>query len=391
MSREYRRSLFIVGVLCIAAVVGMVVLWPRGELDTTTGEVAQNTELVDAELVEVITSAVDEELGLAPGTVDVEVLARLENGEEVRFTTTDDTGASYRAGDQVIVAAVSDAGTAPTFYISDFQRERPLLFLVAVFVIVVVAFGRFQGVRALVGLGLSVVVIIGFIVPAILAGSSPVIVAVVGALVIMVVTLYLSHGISPKTTAAVVGTAGALLLTALLAQLFVTATSLTGFTSEEARMAAFEISGLSLDGLLLAGIVVGGLGVLDDVTISQASTVFELRRAAPDARLTQIITGALNVGRDHISATINTLFLAYAGAALPLLILFSLSDQAVTTTLTSEIVAVEIVRTLVGSIGLIAAVPMTTALAAVLARDDPRPADDADEEERAWLQRLGEV
>jgi uncharacterized membrane protein len=186
-------------------------------------------------------------------------------------------------------------------------------------------------------------------------------------------------------------------------------------------MAAFEVSGLSLQGLLLAGVIVGGLGVLDDVTISQASTVFELRRAAPGAGFGKLMASALNVGRDHISATINTLFLAYAGAALPLLILFTLSDQPVTTVVTSEIVAVEIVRALVGSIGLIAAVPLTTALAAALARSDhaggrtaERPDErrneradertnergrrrrrrrrgELDEDEEAWLRRLREV
>ena len=400
MRLSYRGLLAVVALLCVGATAGMAILWPRGQSPIEPADDAgQATELVDATLLQVDEQPVDEGLGLLPGAVDVDVLARIdETGEEVRFSTTDDTGELYEPGQRVSLGRIVDQSGEPTYFISDFQRDRPLLLLTALFVLVVLAFGRFQGIRALLGLALSVGVIIGFIVPAILTGRSPVLVAVVGSFVVMIVTLYLSHGISQKTTAAVVGTAGALLLTALLAQWFVNLTSLTGFTSEEARLAAFEVSGLSLEGLLLSGIIVGGLGVLDDVTISQASTVFELRKAAPENGFAELLAGALNVGRDHISATINTLFLAYAGAALPLLILFTLSDQSVTTVLASEIVAVEIVRTLVGSIGLIAAVPLTTALAAALALDGNgggrrrrRRRNEPDEDEEAWLRRLREV
>lgn len=402
----HRSLLVVVAVICVAAVAGMVALWPSsGAVDAPETEAAeadlvggQTQELLDATLLEVTPAEVDEDFGLMPDAVDVTIRARIAStGEDVTFTTTDDTGDLYEAGQEVRLARISDPVAAePTYYINDFQRARPMALLAGLFVLAVVVFGRLQGLRALLGLGVSVAVIIGFIVPAILAGQPPVVVAVVGAAVIMVATLYLSHGLSPKTTAAVVGTAGALVLTAALAQIFVDVTSLTGFSSEEARLAAFEVTGLSLEGLLLAGIIVGGLGVLDDVTISQASTVFELRQASPDAGFARLLTGALNVGRDHISATINTLFLAYAGAALPLLILFTLSDQGVGTVVTSEIVAVEIVRTLVGSIGLIAAVPLTSALAVALAlgarpgrRARRRRAIEAEEEE--WLQRLRDV
>ena len=401
----HRLTWLAVALLCVTAVAGMVLLWPRGEtLVRPVDTVAQTSELLDATLIAVERLPADEGLGLMPGAVEVDMVARIAGtGEEVAFTNTDETGDLFEVGQRVRLARVTGAGIGATYYVADFQRDRPLILLSAMFILAVIGFGRLQGVRALIGLAASVAIIIGFIVPAILTGGPPVLVAVVGALVVMVITLYLSHGVSPKTSAAVLGTAGALLLTAILAELFVDLAMLTGFTSEEARMAAFEVSGLSLEGLLLAGIVVGGLGVLDDVTISQASTVFELHRAAPDAGFRRLLGGALNVGRDHIAATINTLFLAYAGAALPLLILFSLSSQSITTTLTSEIVAVEIVRTLVGSIGLIAAVPLTTALAAALARRDSeggagarraaarRGTQGLSAEEEAWLQRLREV
>jgi uncharacterized membrane protein len=392
---SHRLLLVVVGLVFAAAVTGMVLLWPVPDdlpepapPDSSAG----TTEVLSATLTEV--EALGEEsteglAGLLPGAVDVEVTARLASGERVRFVTTDDTGGLYARGQRVELTRITQPGGAATYYISDFQRDRPLLVLAALFVVVVLAFGRFQGLRALLGLAASIAVIVVFIVPAILAGRPPVLVAIVGSGVVMVVTLYLAHGFHRKTTAAVVGTAGALLLTAGLAQVSVELTALTGLASEEARVAAFEVSGLSLQGLLLAGIIVGGLGVLDDVTISQSSTVFELRGAAPEAGLGQLLRAALNVGRDHISATINTLFLAYAGAALPLLILFTLSQQPVASVLSSEIVAVEIVRTLVGSIGLIAAVPLTTLLAAALARGSTEGELDAEEEE--WLRILREV
>jgi hypothetical protein len=254
-----------------------------------------------------------------------------------------------------------------------------MLILAALFVGAVVAFGRWQGMRSLVGLGLSFVVIVSFVVPAILRGHSPVLVAVTGAMAIMLISLYLSHGLGPKTTAAVVGTALALGLTAALAIGFVAAASLTGLASEEALFANFAVGGLSLRGLLLAGIIIGGLGVLDDVTMSQASLVAELHQANPTAGFAALVGGALRVGRDHIAATVNTLFLAYAGAALPSLILFVTGQDSLGTVATSEIVAVEVVRALCGSVGLIAAVPLTTVLAALVATEDlPEPDPTAD-------------
>jgi hypothetical protein len=195
---------------------------------------------------------------------------------------------------------------------------------------------------------------------------------------IMLISLYLSHGTGPKTTAAVVGTALALGLTALLAIGFVAAASLTGLASEEALSANFAVGGLSLRGLLLAGIIIGGLGVLDDVTMSQASLVAELHHANPAAGFAALVGSALRVGRDHIAATVNTLFLAYAGAALPLLILFVTGQDSLGTVATTEIVAVEVVRALCGSVGLIAAVPLTTVLAALVATEEtPLPPGQA--------------
>jgi uncharacterized membrane protein len=366
-----------VAVVAVAALAGMALLWP-GQVELEPLDPTQEIRLVDGVLVgvEEIPTTEDDLVGLLPGAILVDVTARIEEtGETVEFTMSDDTGDTFAAGQRVKLQEITDFTGETTYLVSDFRRERPLALLAGLFFFAVIAFGRWQGARALLGLVITFALIIGFIVPAILDGRSPVSAALVGAVIIMIVTLYLSHGYSRKTTAAVVGTAFALLLTGALAVIFVAVTNLTGFTSEEARLANLEVGGLSLTGLLLAGIIIGGLGVLDDVTMSQASTVFELHRANPEATFVDLLRGALNVGRDHIAATVNTLFLAYAGASLPLLILFVTGTDAFGTVVTSEIVAVEVVRTLVGSIGLIAAVPLTTALAAGLVMGDPDAAD----------------
>ena len=183
----------------------------------------------------------------------------------------------------------------------------------------------------------------------------------------MFVALYLAHGINARTTTAVLGTVGALFITGVLAWIFVTGTHLTGLASEESGLLAASLSGVSLKGLLLGGIVIGSLGVLDDVTVTQASAVWELHQANPSYGFSRLYAAGLRIGRDHIASTVNTLVMAYAGASLPLLVLFTLSSRQLGDVLTSEILAQEIVRTLVGSIGLISAVPITTALAAFVA------------------------
>jgi uncharacterized membrane protein len=367
--------LAVVAVIALAVLAGAVVLWPRGELarPATAGQ-ADSTRYVSATLTKVVRLDCEEADPGVPGSICIKVTARLAGGRQVTFDTTDPTGGMFRAGQRVSLAVSEQPGLPPSYNIQDLERGRPLLVLAALFVGAVVAFGRWQGIRSLLGLGLSFVVIISFVVPAILRGHSPVAVAVTGAMAIMLISLYLSHGTGPKTTAAVVGTALALGLTAALSIAFVAAASLTGLTSEDALGANFVVGGLSLRGLLLAGIIIGGLGVLDDVTMSQASLVTELHQANPTIGLAALVAGALRVGRDHIAATVNTLFLAYAGAALPSLILFVTGQDSLGTVATTELVAVEVVRALCGSVGLIAAVPLTTVLAALLATEEPLPA-----------------
>jgi uncharacterized membrane protein len=366
----HRVLVGLVVVLALGTTAAMTLLANRDV--PVADEVVDTGELLDGtilDVVEVPVGAAEAQAGvLPPGAIEVELTVRLDGtGEVLQLPrVVDETGDTYRPGQRVRVEA-SELDGSVTYSIVDFQRDRPLLVLAGLFVVAVLAFGRLQGLRALVGLALTAIVVVTFLIPSILSGEDPVLVALAAALAIMILTLYLTHGAAPKTTAAVVGTALALLLTGLLAAAFVEATSLTGLYSEEARLANLSAGGISLRGLLLAGILLGGLGVLDDVTVSQSSLVFELARADRSLRFPGLVRSALRVGRDHVAATVNTLFLAYAGASLPLLILFSASPDPVTTTLTREIVAVEVVRTLVGSLGLIAAVPLTTALAAALA------------------------
>jgi len=252
----------------------------------------------------------------------------------------------------------------------DHDRSLPLWVLAAIFVVAVLLLGGWKGLGALGGLAASLLVLTMFVLPSILDGNSPVLVAVVGSSAIAFVALYLAHGFRLTTTVALVGTFASLAIVLVLSSVFIAATELTGYTDD----AAFFLSALGgeidMRGILLAGFVIGALGVLDDVTVTQVSAVSELRLARPDAARSEIFRSALTIGRDHISSTVNTLVLAYAGAALPLLLLFTQADQPVTSVVGREVVATEVVRSLAGSVGIVAAVPITTGLA-VLAASGP--------------------
>ena len=257
---------------------------------------------------------------------------------------------------------MAEDGSISTNY---YDRNRgPLLLVVGLlFGIAVVALGRLRGVAALVGLAISVAVLIWFIVPAIIAGRDAVLVALVGGGAIVLVSLYLAHGYTPLTHVAAVGAFAALALTTALSWVVVEFAHFTGLASEEAFY-LLNLPDIDLNGLLLAGIVLGALGALDDVTVTQASAVWEVAGANQAIEQRALFDSGLRIGRDHIASTVNTLLLAYAGAAMPLLILYSLSGLSLASVGSSEVIAVEIIRTFVGSIGLVAAVPITTWLAA---------------------------
>ncbi len=362
----------IVAALAVATVAGMALLWP-GDVDTKVGEaiVAKSDTATVMDVSEFACSGLDTD-------VCREVKIRLESGDDngaIKSLVLDNgtIDPEVEEGDELrVVRNVVPPGADPVpgreYSISDFDRQGPILFLVLLFAGAVVLFGRLRGAMSLVGLGLSLAVVLGFMVPAILYGRSTLAVAVVGALAVMLTTILLAHGTGPKSLAAILGTAASLVVTVALAVLFTDLTHLTGLSSEEATFLQVNDAGVSLRGLLLAGMIVAALGVLDDVTISQSSTVLALRQADPGQSFRELFARAMDVGRDHVSATVNTLVLAYVGASLPLLLIFSSGQIGFLDAVNLEIISKEIVATLVGSIGLIAAVPITTALAAVLAR-----------------------
>lgn len=409
MERIERVLTGIVAALVVLTGLSMWALWP----DDTPEQSGEPAPLYAG----VIRSAVDYECPEQDQTlrfqrtgpcqeVEAEVLSGPHEGTTFDIDTGEEDYPTFRAGDRVRIGVSSFEDADTQFYVADFGRSRPLLVLFVLFVAVALAVGSWHGFRSLLGLTISLGIVIVFVVPAILAGQSPFAVAVVGAFAIMVVTLYLAHGLTVKTTAALVGTAAALSLTAFLGYVFVGFAQLTGFASEEASLARFAVEGLDVRGLVLAGLVIAALGVLDDVTVSQASTVFAVHDANPDQSWREVFRRAMSVGRDHIASTVNTLVLAYVGASIPLIVLFSTSGQPIGEVLNAEVVAEEIVKTLVGSIGLISAVPFTTALATSVAlrrsrRELPVPAhlrDDVDEEHlseeeqahRRWLTFLRE-
>lgn len=362
----------IVAALALATVVAMVVLWP-GSVDADVGE----TIVAESETATVL--AVDEfPCSALESSTCREVSVRLDtgpnSGERKELVLDDGTiDPEVSEGDELrVVRNVAPPGSDPVpgreYSISDFSREGSLLLLVLIFAGIVILFGRWRGAMSLIGLGSSLGIVLVFMMPAILAGKSALAVAIVGALAIMIATILLAHGAGPKSLAAIVGTAVSLVVTISLAVLFTDLTHLTGIATEEAALLQINDADISFRGLLLAGMIIAALGVLDDVTVSQSSTVLALRAADPTQSFRQLFMRAMDVGRDHVSATVNTLVLAYVGASLPLMLIFSSSRIGFVDAVNLELIAKEVVATLVGSIGLIAAVPITTALATVLAR-----------------------
>jgi len=274
----------------------------------------------------------------------------------------------YKVGDELVINYGKDFEGNDTFYITDYVRRSALLWLFVIFVIIAVAIGRWQGMTSLFGMGISFLVIFKFILPKISAGSDPVQVAILGSLVIIPATFLLSHGVNKKTGIAIMGTLISLVVTGVLANAFVEASRLTGFASEEAGfLQAYKPGLINIKGLLLAGIIIGVLGVLDDITISQSAIVQQLKAANPKLKAGELYKKAMAVGKDHIASMVNTLVLVYTGAALPLLLLFIDNPHPFSEIINYEIIADEVVRTLVGSIGLILAVPITTFIASLVA------------------------
>lgn len=396
---KVQRALFAAVIpFVIATILGMILLWPGAPDGALVA--GEPTERFDATVVGVQRGDCPEAAGGESFTC-TEVTARLDEGsdqgEEVSFQSAAGQGVrTVEEGDEIVLGYAPDSPPELRYFFIDYQRGFPLVVLAAVFAVMAVLLSRWKGLAALAGLAISLLVLVRFVLPAIVEGSNPLLVAITGASAIMLVTLYLAHGANARTTTAILGTLGSLILTGVLAVVFVEAVRLTGISSEEAAFLQVSADQINLEGLLLGGIMIGALGVLDDVTVTQASAVWELHAANPSFGFVALYRSAVRIGRDHIASTVNTLVLAYAGASLPLLILFSIANRPLGEALTGEIIAVEIVRTLVGSIGLIASVPLTTSLAAFVAtrggerettaEEDrmPPPREDEKEASEEW-------
>jgi len=365
------KNLFVglVAFIAAATFIGVGLLWPTGDDSFTLG----TGPVADTEKGQIQTIDARECPPPQKGTcidAEVEITSGDETGKVVPIQVSSGGPTPvYEVGDTVRVAEVqySEEQPEPIYSLVDFERRAPMIWLALAFGLLVILFGRLRGALSLVGLAASLAVVMLFIVPSILEGKPPLAVALVGSMAVMLITIALAHGLGPKSLAAILGTACSLILVGVLAVVFTNLTNLTGFSSEEATALAVSGSDISLSGLLIAGIIIGALGVLDDVTISQASTVLALRSANPTQKFGSLYKRAIEVGRDHVSATVNTLVLAYVGSSLPVLIILGSGQLGIVDAVNLEIIAKEIVATLVGSIGLIAAVPITTALAALMA------------------------
>lgn len=375
---EVARSLWTVVVACaVVTIVAVIAMWPRGDAEF------EDPLLLDADPI----AATAIGATLVPCSFGAD-----ETCTEIEFELTEGSSAglvgtlaptaesSVSVGDGILLIAFeSDSGgTVYTFF--DHQRGTPMLWLLALFVVAVVALGRWRGVGAIAGLAFSLFVIVQFTLPAILDGRGAFPVALATAALIAFAALFLAHGVTIATAVSLLSTFASLITTAVLASIFVGATHLTGLANDSGALLGGLGDGIDPRGILLAGIVIGALGVLDDVTVTQVAAVWELKRLRPELTRMQLVRPALRIGRDHISSTVNTLFLAYAGAALPLLLLFARAGQGVGDVVTRELVATEVVRAMVGSIGLVAAVPAATWLAAIVVAP---PDADADGHEAA--------
>ncbi|MFI9250675.1 YibE/F family protein [Streptomyces sp. NPDC053069] len=380
-----------------AVVVGLLVLWPGGapaHKRTGVGFDRETQQATVTRVVEVSCRSVNASGDTPTGDTSTaegasaqqeakgrckKATVRVDTGKDKGRTFTEivqpDQTRQLHQGEKVVVAYEPSAPKDLQYSVADVNRKFPMTLLAGIFALAVVVVGRLRGVMALIALAVSFLVLTLFILPAILQGSNPLLVAVVGSSAIMLIALYMCHGLSARTSVAVLGTLISLSLIGALGSLFIGWAALTGNTDDNTGLIHGLYPSIDMSGLLLAGVIIGSLGVLDDVTVTQTSAVWELHEANPSMGWRGLYRAGIRIGRDHIASVVNTLVLAYAGAALPLLLLFSIAQSSVGTVANSELVAEEIVRTLVGSIGLVASVPVTTALAALVVSADRASGD----------------
>lgn len=340
----------LVGAIVFITAMGAAAVWPQdysymGSLPTS----AEGARWVEARV-----DSVSEE-----GDATAVISGEEANGP-IEIATLGDPTIVLHEGDQVRALQFPDG----TLGFSEFERGVPMLALFIVYALVVVAVAWWRGLGALVGLALAFGIVFFFTIPALFDGGNPLIIGLVTGSGALFVLLYLAHGPNARTTTAYLGTLAGLVVTAVLSWWAVSASKITGIWSEDGLHLEFYTRGVSLQGIVLCGIILAGMGVLNDVTVTQASAVWELRAARPDLGWWQLYLRGMRIGRDHIASTVYTIAFAYVGAALPTLMFVSLYDTTLGVTLTSSDIAEEVVRTLVGSIGLVLAVPLTTLIGA---------------------------
>ncbi|MGO4805674.1 YibE/F family protein [Arthrobacter sp. 2MCAF15] len=298
-----------------------------------------------------------------------------KGGNPVKVVINPDIAKSHgvKPGDNIRYLNLSKAQGAtgqgaPAYVFVDFVRTLPIIFLAVLYAVVVIAVARWRGLRALIGLVGAYVVLVSFMLPGLVEGKPPLLLALVGSTVIMIGVLYFAHGFSARTSTALLGTMFGLAITALLAAWATDAANLAGVGSHDAATLTNMSDNISISGIILCGLIISGLGVLNDVTITQSSAVWELWELAPETSARQLFASAMRIGRDHIASTVYTIAFAYAGAALPVLILVMLYERPLGDALTSAELSEEVIRTLVGSVGLVLAVPVTTLIAVLVVK-----------------------
>jgi uncharacterized membrane protein len=375
------RTRVILACLVIPAIVvtglGLWMLWPSAaDVPERVPVVVEGSEMVIATVVGPLEESNGDTWPTTEDATAGDVEVRLPDGSTAGMQA--DPRFGLEPGDRVTALFIGDFAESPTPYVfMDHQRDVPFGILAAAYVLVVLLVARWRGLAALLGLGAAFAVFVWFTFPALLAGENAMGVALVTSAAVMLVVLYVAHGLTARTTVALLGTLAGLALTAGIGGWASGAANITGASDEMAQNLPLIAPGVDLRGIALCGLVLAGMGVLNDVTITQASAVWELRAMAPHAPRRVLFARAMRIGRDHIASTVYTIAFAYVGAALPLLLTVWLLDQSPVMSLTSGEIAEEVVRTLVGSIGLVLAIPITTAIAAVVVPRELAAPDDA--------------
>jgi len=388
---EQRRALKLMAAVLIpvaaATVVGLVLLWPGGSNEAREavaqyfpeGALYPTGEIVAIETYDCAPGG-DPSQSQTCATAAVTIEDGPEANENVRIELPPEVvAAGIEPGVRVVTYRAPGNGDPDELYtFNDFARGFPLAMLALAFLVAVVAVARWRGIASVLGLGFAFFILVKFMLPGLLAGSSPVLIGLVGSSAIMLVVLYLAHGFSARTTTALLGTLFGLGMVTVLGALGQSSARVSGLASEDNVVLQGFATQLDLSGLVLCGIIVAGLGVLNDVTITQASAVWEIHQASPDLSARTLFGSAMRIGRDHIASTVYTIVFAYAGASLPLLLLLDIYQRPVLDIVTSGVLAEEVVRTLVGAIGLILAVPVTTAIGVAVVKASAASATQAE-------------